>query len=88
MADYADDLLKNSLREKAEGEAEASLDNFIVMFRFLLDKDIFENYYKQALSKRLLSGKSVSDDLEKSMIGKMKAECGATYVTNLEGMTC
>jgi|MDTE01.2.fsa_nt_gb cullin 3 len=86
LADYVDDLLKNALRENTEGEADSKLDKFIVMFRFLLDKDIFESYYKQALSKRLLSGKSVSDDLEKAMIGKMKAECGATYVTNLEGM--
>ena len=86
LADYVDDLLKNALRENTEAEADLRLDKFLIMFRFLLDKDIFENYYKQALSKRLLGGKSASDDLEKSMIGKMKAECGATYVTNMEGM--
>lgn len=86
LSDYVDDLLRNALKEISESEADAKLDKFVVMFRFLCDKDVFENHYKTALSKRLLSGKSVSDDLEKSMIGKMKTECGATYVTSLEGM--
>lgn len=86
LSDYVDDLLRNALKEISESDADAKLDKFVVMFRFLCDKDVFENHYKTALSKRLLSGKSVSDDLEKSMIGKMKTECGATYVTSLEGM--
>ena len=33
-----------------------------VLFRFLSDKDIFERYYKQLLAKRLLTGRSHSDD--------------------------
>jgi cullin 3 len=86
LSDHVNDLLKNALKESSEAEADSKLDKFVVMFRFLHDKDLFENSYKAALSKRLLSGKSISDDLERSMIGKMKAECGTTYVTSLEGM--
>lgn len=32
------------------------------------------------------AGRSASDDLEKSMIAKLKAECGATFTNKLEGM--
>lgn len=48
----------------------------IKVFRYLVDKDIFEGFYKNSLSKRLLDQKSVSEDAEKIFILKMKEECG------------
>lgn len=47
---------------------------------------IFFRYYKQHLAKRLLYAKSSSDDAEKSMISKLKTECGAHFTSKLEGM--
>jgi len=41
-------------------------------------KDVFEAFYKKDLAKRLLVGKSASVDAEKSMLLKLKQECGAT----------
>lgn len=55
-----------------EQEVEIILDKTMVLFRFLQEKDMFERYYKQHLGRRLLSNKSVSDDLEKNMISKLK----------------
>lgn len=49
-------------------------------------KDVFEAFYKKDLAKRLLLGKSASIDAEKSMIGKLKAECGSQFTNKLEGM--
>lgn len=45
------------------GQAEAMLEKVIVIFRYLQDKDVFENFYKTHLSKRLLGGRSVSDEV-------------------------
>jgi cullin 3 len=56
----------------SEIEIELVLDKTMVLFRFLLEKDVFERYYKQHLAKRLLLNKSVSDDSEKNMISKLK----------------
>lgn len=39
------------------------LEKVIVIFRYLQDKDVFENFYKAHLSKRLLGGRSVSDEV-------------------------
>jgi len=50
------------------------------------EQDVFEEFYKQATAKRLLGGRVASDDIEKLMIGKLKAECGANYTNKLEGM--
>lgn len=58
----------------SEQEIESVLDKTMVLFRFLLEKDVFERYYKQHLAKRLLLNKSVSDDSEKNMISKLKVK--------------
>ncbi len=44
--------------------------------RYLQEKDVFERYYKQHLTKRLLSGRSTSDDAERNLLVKLKTECG------------
>ena len=49
-------------------------------------KDVFEAFYKKDLAKRLLVGKSASVDAEKSMLSKLKQECGAAFTSTLEGM--
>ena len=49
-------------------------------------KDVFEAFYKKDLAKRLLLGRSASNDAEKAMITKLKAECGSQFTNKLEGM--
>ena len=50
------------------------------------DKDIFAEFYKKQLAKRLLLARSSSDDAERSMIAKLKLRCGAQFTSKLEGM--
>lgn len=83
---FVDDLLKRGLKEHSEQEVEAILDKALILFRFLQEKDVFERYYKQHLAKRLLLNKTVSDDLEKGMISRLKNECGCQFTSKLEGM--
>lgn len=83
---FIDDNLKKGLKGKTEDEAEAVLDRAITLFRYIDDKDIFETYYKSHLAKRLLGGRSVSDDVERLMITKLKMEVGFSFTTKLEGM--
>lgn len=72
--------------QMTEAEIEVVLDKTMVLFRFLQEKDVFERYYKQHLAKRLLLQKSVSEDSEKTMISKLKTECGCQFTSKLEGM--
>ncbi len=58
----------------------------MVLFRFIHGKDVFEAFYKKDLAKRLLIGKSASVDAEKSMLSKLKQECGGVFTLKLEGM--
>ncbi len=69
-----------------DDEMETVLNRVMVLFRYINGKDVFEAFYKKDLAKRLLLNKSSSFDLEKSMISKLKTECGASFTTKLEGM--
>lgn len=72
--------------QKSEAEVDAALDKTIVLFRYLTDKDVFEDFYKRHLARRLYFGRSVSDDAERGLLQKLKLECGAAFVLKLEGM--
>ncbi|XP_068642183.1 cullin-3B-like [Aristolochia californica] len=83
---FVDDKLRKGLKGVSEEDVEAVLDKVMMLFRYLQEKDVFEKYYKQHLAKRLLSGKTVSDDAERSLILKLKTECGYQFTSKLEGM--
>jgi cullin 3 len=63
------------------------LEKTIILFRFLHDKDKFERYYKTHLARRLLYGRSASDDAEKGMVAKLKVEMWVRSSTLLELLT-
>jgi cullin 3 len=83
---FIDEKLRKGAKGGSEDEIERILDKVMTLFRFIQEKDVFERYYKQHLAKRLLLGRSVSDDAERSMISKLKAECGYQFTSKLEGM--
>ncbi|XP_021299918.1 cullin-3A [Herrania umbratica] len=83
---FVDDKLRKGLKGVSEEDVEIILDKVMMLFRYLQEKDVFEKYYKQHLAKRLLSGKTVSDDAERSLIVKLKTECGYQFTSKLEGM--
>ncbi|PWA39387.1 cullin 3 [Artemisia annua] len=83
---FVDDKLRKGLKGVSEEDVEIVLDKVMMLFRYLQEKDVFEKYYKQHLAKRLLSAKSVSEDAERSLILKLKTECGYQFTSKLEGM--
>ncbi|KAM0929332.1 hypothetical protein ACQ4PT_001704 [Festuca glaucescens] len=83
---YIDDKLRKGVNGANEEDIETVLDKVMMLFRYLQEKDVFEKYYKQHLAKRLLSGKTSSDEAERSMLVKLKTECGYQFTSKLEGM--
>ncbi|KAL2270299.1 hypothetical protein VTJ83DRAFT_2483 [Remersonia thermophila] len=91
--------LRSGVKERAEaersgvastGDEDAELDRqldlALELFRFVDGKDVFEAFYKRDLARRLLLGRSASQDAERSMLAKLKVECGASFTHNLEQM--
>lgn len=79
-------MFKNKLKGVADHETDRKLNDVISIFRYLQDKDVFEDFYKQHLAQRLLAGTASNTDVEKGMIAKLKAECGHQFTSRLEGM--
>ena len=58
----------------------------MALFDHLSDKDVFVEFYRVGLAKRLLHSRSVSEDAERSFVSKLKLNCGAQFTSNLEGV--
>ncbi|PKY03551.1 cullin-4B [Aspergillus campestris IBT 28561] len=98
IAKYVDRLLKGGWKlapvREADGvsladedaEIDRQLDQVLDLFRFVHGKAVFEAFYKNDLARRLLMGRSASDDAEKSMLSRLKTECGSSFTHNLESM--
>jgi len=88
LATYCDSLLKASgeMRHLSEDAIEEKLERVVRIFSYLSEKDLFGEFYRKQLSKRLLFQRSVSEDLERSFITKLKMTCGSQYTSKLEGM--
>jgi cullin-4 len=67
-------------------ELEQQLSHALALFKFILAKDVFEAFYKKDLAKRLLLGKSASQDAELFMIRRLEEECGSTFTSKLQSM--
>ncbi|ETO26905.1 hypothetical protein RFI_10225 [Reticulomyxa filosa] len=79
---FTDSLLRrHSVSSKMQdSQIQKKLDDVMLVLKYLKDKDIFEEFYKQHLAQRLLHGNGNSEFHEKLMIGKLK------FTSKLEGM--
>lgn len=55
---------------------ETIISEVLQVFRYVKSKDVFEEFYARGLCRRLLLKKSASYEAERSMISKLKTECG------------
>lgn len=86
LAKFCDLLLKKSSKNPEEAELEDTLNQVMVVFKYIEDKDVFQKFYSKMLAKRLVQHMSASDDAEASMISKLKQACGFEYTSKLQRM--
>ena len=88
---YLDDQFKKDFKGLSEAEVNERLERVIKIFRYLQDKDVFEGFYKNSLSKRLLDSRGQgatipNEEAEKLLVLKLKEECGFQFTQKLEVM--
>ncbi|OAP61970.1 hypothetical protein AYL99_04173 [Fonsecaea erecta] len=83
---FLDEYLKRGGKDKSDAEVDTILDNGILLLQYLANKDTFETYYKRHMAKRLLMKKSVSREMERQMLSKMKMKIGNQFTQKLEGL--
>ncbi|KAL2312177.1 Cullin-1 [Schizosaccharomyces pombe] len=86
LAKYADSILRKSNKNVDIDDVEDCLSSIIIIFRYVEDKDVFQNFYTKLLAKRLVNGTSNSQDAESSMLSKLKEVCGFEYTSKLQRM--
>eukprot|EP00485_Elphidium_margaritaceum_P010875 CAMPEP_0202690706 /NCGR_PEP_ID=MMETSP1385-20130828/5620_1 /ASSEMBLY_ACC=CAM_ASM_000861 /TAXON_ID=933848 /ORGANISM="Elphidium margaritaceum" /LENGTH=784 /DNA_ID=CAMNT_0049345997 /DNA_START=27 /DNA_END=2381 /DNA_ORIENTATION=+ len=87
LATYTDFLMRVDGGIKLlENELYHRLDKLVKLFAYIHDKDVFLEFYRKQLAKRLLTGKSASEHAEQTFISQLKLRCGAQFTSKLDGM--
>ncbi|ODQ78445.1 hypothetical protein BABINDRAFT_162668 [Babjeviella inositovora NRRL Y-12698] len=84
LAKYCDMFLKKSSKESET--ADMSVDDIMVIFKFINDKDAFETHYRRLLAKRLIHNTSSSNDHEELIIQKLQDENSTEYTSKMSKM--
>ena len=79
LARQMDKLLKQKV------QSTSLLNEYLVLFRYISAKDVFEAFFQKDLAKRLLLSKSNLDN-EMELVSLLKIECGGLFTSKLEGM--
>lgn len=88
FANYCDSLLNTGGKgaKMSENDVEAQLEKLVKLFTYLSEKDVFQEFCRKQLAKRLLLERSNSEESERFLIVKLKESCGSHYTSKLEGM--
>ncbi|KAF1860702.1 hypothetical protein Lal_00000115 [Lupinus albus] len=87
LATFCDNILKKGGSEKLSDEAiDETLDKVVKLLAYISDKDLFAEFYRKKLARRLLFDRSANEDHEKSILTKLKQQCGGQFTSKMEGM--
>ncbi|ONK78652.1 uncharacterized protein A4U43_C02F21040 [Asparagus officinalis] len=87
LASFCDNILKKGGNEKLSDEAiEETLEKVVKLLAYISDKDFFAEFYRKKLARRLLFDKSANDEHERSILTKLKQQCGGQFTSKMEGM--
>uniref|UniRef100_A0A3Q7EZL6 Cullin-1 n=1 Tax=Solanum lycopersicum TaxID=4081 RepID=A0A3Q7EZL6_SOLLC len=97
LATFCDHILKRGGSEKLRDDAieetleKEKADNrfylqVVKLLAYISDKDLFAEFYRKKLARRLLFNKSANVEHERSIITKLKQHCGGQFTSKMEGM--
>ncbi|KAJ3317831.1 hypothetical protein HDV06_001113 [Boothiomyces sp. JEL0866] len=87
ISKYFDHMLKKSSKiQITEQQLEEKLFKLTKLFVYIDEKDLFQKFYMRSLAKRLLYNSSTSNDIELSMISKLKDACGFEFTSKMQRM--
>ncbi|KAI6215273.1 hypothetical protein M3Y94_00366500 [Aphelenchoides besseyi] len=86
IARHMDMLLRKATRSSRSFDIEDKMDEAVIVFRFVKDKDAFLKIYQRLFSTRLLSKFTSSMEMESLMIEKLREACGHDYTNKLVRM--
>lgn len=86
LATFCDAVMRGDLKDNVDQDAENErLDKLVQIFSYIVEKDIFQEYYKSKLAKRLLQT-TPNEDLERTFLEKLQRLMGKSFTHKMEGM--
>ena len=86
LAHAFDRALQQTLKGCSETEIDHHLDELLRLLGYLQDRDMFVRVYTRDLGRRLLEGKSVSEEVEMKVVRRLKAVWGVGGLGRLMSM--
>ncbi|XP_047045631.1 cullin-1-like [Lolium rigidum] len=87
LAAFCDNILRKGGSEKLSDEAvEETLDKVVNILTYISDKDLFVEFHRKKLGKRLLFDRSANNEQELSLLSKLKQYFGGQFTSKMEGM--
>lgn len=62
------------------------LERVVRLIAYISDKDLFGEFYRKKLARRLLQDRSTSEEHERLVLTTLKEQCGAQFTQKMEGM--
>ncbi|KAF7020545.1 hypothetical protein CFC21_033626 [Triticum aestivum] len=87
LASFCDSILRKGGSEKLSDEVvEETLDKVVTILTYISDKDLFVEFHRKKLGKRLLFDKSANNEHERSLLSKLKQYFGGQFTLKMENM--
>lgn len=86
LANYVDSVLRTGTEKATDDELDDIFTKVVSLFTRIVDKDLFQEFLRKQLSRRLLTSTAFNEECEKNFIVKLKTTRGASYTSKLEGM--
>ena len=65
--------------------SDDTLKKFVKLLAYISDKDLLAEFYRKKLDRKLLFDKSANDDHERSILTKLKQQCGGHFTSKIGG---
>lgn len=76
-------FLQGSSEKLTDEGVEEMLEKVVKLLAYISDKDLFSEFYRKRLARRLLHDRSSSDDHERSLVSRLKQQCGAQFTSRV-----
>lgn len=87
VAELLSTFCNTLLKRNDDDHIDSELEKVVKLVNYVDDKDVFSEFCREKLSSRLLfNNKKVNENHERSLLSKLKAQCGSQLTSKMEAM--
>ena len=83
---YIDNVLREDANKKPLNEIKNIINEYMILFKYIENKDLYENFFIKKLCIRCLFNLNKSEEAQNYLIEQLKNECGPYFVSKSQEM--